>query len=247
MSMGIYKITNLFNGKVYIGQSIHIERRWKEHCFFSANSLIGKAIQKYGKQNFSFEILEEVQDEEALNELETKYIKFFSSLAPKGYNIVLSDKREGHHQFNHYSPEILSEIIDMIKNTSTPFSEIANKYNLSKRMIYFLNNGDFHRKPSESYPLRTFSKPSKNYCISCGKEISRRASQCSNCLHLSQRITIRPSREELKELIYTTPFTSIGKMYGVTDNTIRKWCKAYGLPSKVREIKDYSEEDWKKV
>lgn len=247
MSMGIYKITNLFNGKVYIGQSIHIERRWKEHCFFSANSLIGKAIQKYGKQNFSFEILEEVQDEEVLNELETKYIKFFDSLAPKGYNIVLFDKREGHHQFNHYSPEILSEIIDMIKNTSTPFSEIANKYNLSKRMIYFLNNGDFHRKPLESYPLRTFSKPNKNYCISCGKEISRRASQCSNCLHLSQRITIRPSREELKELIYTTPFTSIGKMYDVTDNTIRKWCKAYDLPSKVREIKDYSEEDWKKV
>lgn len=32
MSIGIYKITNLLNGKIYIGQSIHIEKRWKEHC-----------------------------------------------------------------------------------------------------------------------------------------------------------------------------------------------------------------------
>jgi predicted GIY-YIG superfamily endonuclease len=32
MSIGIYKIENLVNGKVYIGQSVHIERRWQEHC-----------------------------------------------------------------------------------------------------------------------------------------------------------------------------------------------------------------------
>ena len=34
--IGIYKIENLINGKVYIGQSIHIERRWQEHCMDSA-------------------------------------------------------------------------------------------------------------------------------------------------------------------------------------------------------------------
>lgn len=49
MSMGIYKIENLINHKIYIGQSIHIEKRWKEHCQFSSESLIGKAIHKYGK------------------------------------------------------------------------------------------------------------------------------------------------------------------------------------------------------
>ena len=46
---GIYKIENLINHKVYIGQSKHIERRWAEHCHPSAKSLISKAIKKYGK------------------------------------------------------------------------------------------------------------------------------------------------------------------------------------------------------
>jgi predicted GIY-YIG superfamily endonuclease len=32
MSIGIYKIENLLNGKIYIGQSKHIETRWSEHC-----------------------------------------------------------------------------------------------------------------------------------------------------------------------------------------------------------------------
>lgn len=44
MSIGIYKIENLINGKKYIGQSIHIEKRWQEHCQVSSKSLIGKAI-----------------------------------------------------------------------------------------------------------------------------------------------------------------------------------------------------------
>lgn len=87
MSMGIYKITNLFNGKVYIGQSIHIERRWKEHCFFSANSLIGKAIQKYGKQNFSFEILEEVQDEEVLFARLVKWLRRWIFIPETGFRL----------------------------------------------------------------------------------------------------------------------------------------------------------------
>jgi group I intron endonuclease len=57
---GIYKITNKINGKVYIGQSINIERRWKEHISDKRkNSLIHLAIEKYGEKNFNFEIIEE--------------------------------------------------------------------------------------------------------------------------------------------------------------------------------------------
>ena len=55
------------------------------------------------------------------------------------------------------------------------------------------------------------------------------------------------SREELKKLIRTTPFTTIGKQYGVTDNAVRKWCDKYNLPRKVKEIKSYSDEEWKLI
>ena len=86
-----------------------------------------------------------------------------------------------------------------------------------------------------------------NYCPSCGTEIGGKAKCCVACAHLEARITARPSREEMKELIRTIPFTQIGKRFGVTDNAIRKWCKSMGLPSKSSEIKAMTDEEWQQV
>lgn len=48
-------------------------------------------------------------------------------------------------------------------------------------------------------------------------------------------------------MIKEFPFTKIGEKYGVTDNAIRKWCKAYNLPSRKKDIDAYTEEEWEKV
>ena len=85
------------------------------------------------------------------------------------------------------------------------------------------------------------------YCIRCGKAVSSKAQYCPECASFMQRKVERPSREQLKELIRHTSFLQIGRQYGVADNTIRKWCKAYGLPHKVTEINLISDEDWKKI
>ena len=91
---GIYKITNLVNGKVYIGQSQDIYSRWKEHkyarnkreCF----ALYG-AFKKYGLDNFSFEIVECCPFEQ-LNEKEIYYIAQYHSYVgdakSNGYNMT---------------------------------------------------------------------------------------------------------------------------------------------------------------
>jgi hypothetical protein len=48
-----------------------------------------------------------------------------------------------------------------------------------------------------------------------------------------------PSKNVLIELIKSTPFLTIGKMYGVSDNAVRKWCRYYNLPYRKNDIKEY--------
>lgn len=92
-----------------------------------------------------------------------------------------------------------------------------------------------------------FKPIKKAYCKKCNKEISYRASLCTECYAENNRKTNRPSRESLKKLIRDLDFTSIGKTFGVSDKTISKWCKYYNLPSKKMEIKKISDEDWKNI
>ena len=51
-----------------------------------------------------------------------------------------------------------------------------------------------------------------------------------------QRKANRPSKEELWELVKTTPFETVGKMYGVNGNSVKKWCKQYNLPYRKKDI-----------
>lgn len=72
--IGIYKIENLLNQKVYIGQSVNVERRLKEHSYGQGKRIPADvAILAEGKENFSFEIIEECSLDE-LNERETYWI-----------------------------------------------------------------------------------------------------------------------------------------------------------------------------
>ena len=116
-------------------------------------------------------------------------------------------------------------------------------------MIYYLNRGTYHRLPNETYPLRQVKDMRKkyHYCIDCGCEISKNAIRCINCDHIRQYKVEHPSRDKLKYLIKTETFVNIGKMFGVTDNTIKKWCKKENLPYKASEIKKYSDEEWEKI
>lgn len=84
--IGIYKITNKNTGKSYIGQSNDIERRFKEHQIVGKRSRIpvDVAIQKYGKDSFTYEIVEQCAIED-LNIKEEYWIAYYDTVN-NGYN-----------------------------------------------------------------------------------------------------------------------------------------------------------------
>lgn len=86
----IYKITNTINGKSYIGQTIqNVKERFYQHCATKCSKAvldmaIHRAIKKYGKSNFTVEVIEEV-DSTNLNDRERYWIKYYDSYN-NGYN-----------------------------------------------------------------------------------------------------------------------------------------------------------------
>ena len=92
--MYIYQITNLINGKIYIGQTNNIQKRWANHrCNNDPNMVIARALRKYGIDNFKFEVLLRGLTPDEANQKEIELIKEKNSLIPYGYNVATGGKR----------------------------------------------------------------------------------------------------------------------------------------------------------
>jgi len=90
---GVYCWTNKINNKKYIGVSVNIYKRWKQHIKLSKDGKNRKfydAVRKYGEENFKKEILEEFKifDKKKMKEREDHYINLYDSLK-NGYNTEL--------------------------------------------------------------------------------------------------------------------------------------------------------------
>ncbi len=147
----IYKIENKINGMVYIGQTNKENpiKRFKEHIRDSRKEKLKhrplyKDFNKYGIENFSFEILEET---EFSDDREIYFIKLYNSTI-NGYNISLGGK--GRKTINHSEKEIIDFYIDnpCIKDCANFFgictdsvSSILRRNNIEiKDTSYILKN-----------------------------------------------------------------------------------------------------------
>ena len=96
----IYKITNTVNGKAYIGQTIHdaVKGRIRVHLngYSRGSELVKRTIEKYGKENFTYEILHDGVIPEFLDALEIEAIAKFNTIAPHGYNLTTGGEGGSH-------------------------------------------------------------------------------------------------------------------------------------------------------
>ena len=119
----IYIIRNTINSKVYIGQTkVSLKLRFQNHLSAARNGkdyVIGKAIRKYGEENFYIELLEECTIEE-LNERERYWISYFNSTNNKfGYNISIGGN------VIRTTKELDSNLIINMFNSGIPAYKIA--------------------------------------------------------------------------------------------------------------------------
>lgn len=250
--VGIYKITNLINHKAYIGQSLNIESRWKDHKSRAYNQQCEEynrplyaSIRKYGLNNFTFEVLEECIDNNDLNEREQYWINYYDTFNA-GYNLTPGGDSAIYH--DRILLPVIDEIYEELMHGTLTQIEIANKYGVSQPMICNINTGICWYNKSFTYPLQSNRQKIYNYCIDCGNIITKKAIRCVHCASLQkQKIIQRPDREELKKLIRTETFISIGQKFNVSDNAIRKWCLSFKLPSKKSIINTYTDEEWAQI
>jgi group I intron endonuclease len=87
----IYKITNIDNGKSYIGQTTNtVNYRWNQHIYFSknnSNNYLHRAIRKRGIDRFQVKKLCTAINIQELNHREEYCIRIFNTVRPFGYNI----------------------------------------------------------------------------------------------------------------------------------------------------------------
>jgi group I intron endonuclease len=161
----IYKITNIINGKVYIGQTINsVENRFKQHTRKKGCTYLYAAIKKYGKENFKVETIEDVP-RELLDEREIYWISFYNSTNKDiGYNIIKGGKL-GRKEIYKLSDSEIKEVIQMFKNNIS-LNNIGKHFKMDRRSIRIIlkREGEWVNK----YPTikeRTDIEEIKEYLI----------------------------------------------------------------------------------
>lgn len=231
--VGIYKITNLINRKIYIGKSGNIESRWKDHKrhsfdskYDSYNCYIHCAIRKYGIDNFKFEVIEECKIEE-LDEKEKYWIKYYGTYPisnGRGYNVFPGGKSK--------SFKLSSKDVENIKHdlefSTEPIKYIAPKYNVETTIIYMINSGKYYKDDNREYPIR-------------GKSGIKRINKKHREKNSYSRKFPVPSKQEL--LIQFNNFNynkeKVAEYFHVSEMLIKKWCNDYGFrPQQKYKVKE---------
>lgn len=143
----------------------------------------------------------------------------------RSYNSILHNSMRK-YGIEHFILEVLEECTIEELDTKEQFW-IQQLNTISPYGYNILQGGQGSRKRKVSY------------CLRCGKEVYRTSTFCANCLGASNQTVKRPEPIELARLVKVYGFNEVGRQYGVSGNSIKKWCKAYKMPYHKQELIDW--------
>lgn len=149
----IYKITNTINSKSYIGQTIqNVKERFYQHCATKcskavSNMAIHRAIKKYGKSNFTVEVIEEVESTN-LNDRERYWIRYYDS-----YNNGYNSTEGGQDRIKLFKNLDTESIVREYKSGKS-LREIGRLFNVDKQTIKdLLVRNNINLRTTRTYKL----------------------------------------------------------------------------------------------
>lgn len=176
----IYKITNLLSEKIYVGKH---ETMNINDSYFGSGTVLKMAIKKYGKENFTKEIIEEVENIENMNIREIYWINELCTISPNGYNINIGGKGGDNFTNNPNKEKIRSKF--KIQNLGRKVSdETRRKHSIRMtgcklnqhrkvrcdfcdKLISQANHNRFHGIYCKENPNRIIKEVKKGTCEFC--------------------------------------------------------------------------------
>lgn len=233
---GIYKITNIVNGKCYVGSSINIRKRCREHVIrllskTHPNSYLQNSFCKYGECNFTFEVLEHVPEIDQLLRREGYFItelKANYNLATLDYlgNKTLSESTK--QKIGIKSAEKFVKNPEL-RNLLAKARGLNPVWNKGKTGIY---TEESIQRMSEAAKRRNLEKPKEHFAnlIAAAKEVTDRSKKPVLQLDLVGNIV-----KEWESL--NSAARAIGKSAGNIITGIQLNKVRYGYYWKYKEIK----------
>ncbi len=246
----IYCITCLLNGMKYVGQTTQpLGRRIGQHK--RGDQYIDHAIQKYGWENFTVEVLEECTSREQLNEREIFWIAELKCMSPNGYNFTgggegiaglnftpehcfkLSSKRRDESPFKNLLKELINRQL-----IYTALEKLLGLVNVSKKML-----GKENFTAEQVDKLVEFFGLSAEYLLKRddGKIFVSKKYETPYKNLLSEMKKRQLTYTALAKLLDLSRTTFSGKMHGecyFTTKDIAKLVEIFGLPAEYLVARD---------
>jgi hypothetical protein len=183
-----------------------------------------RAIRKYGIENFKFEILEKCAKSD-LNSREKFFIAQYRADDPKyGYNQDSGGSETPHGiKINN---ETAAMIINKLAISNDTFVDISCEFGISTRMVSGINNGEYWKDESLTYPIRSRKKQS---------EIAKSNKENSGFEKVKREFE-KFELVAIARMIKDRGVEGVAQSFHTTSKIIRKLCEHFDLPTTKKEI-----------